>query len=346
MTPLYCNPEAQRRDSAEIQHEHRRELPLQAEFFAAAGAANAALEVLVGFLFAALERLDRRMIRLPGLVLGPFGGGQQGLERQADPLGVAVEGDHLHFDFLAFAHHVAGTLHAAVADFGDVNQALDAGIEFHEGAELHQLRNRALHAGTDGELLLGVVPGIGGELAVAERDLAGLLVDLFDLHLHGLANREHILGMRDAVPTQLAHVDHAVDAAEIDERAEVLQAADGAFANLARGEFGQQLLLLFLAFALHQGAMAEHQILAAAVGFGDDASESLADELFGVLDAVDRNLAHRNETADAGDLAFQAALVRAGDGDFDDLAFLHFVPIADVDRGVGERQVRRILDRH
>ena len=91
--------------------------------------------------------------------------------------------------------------------------------------------------------------------------------------------------------------------------------------------------------------MAEDQVLPVAVRFGDDAGQPLADELLGVFDAVDRDLAHRDEAADAGDLAFEAAFVGAGDGDFDDLAFAHFVPIADADGGGGTARARRALRR-
>ena len=103
--------------------------------------------------------------------------------------------------------------------------------------------------------------------------------------------------------------------------------------DLAGGEFSEQLFLVLLALALHEGAVAENQILAAAVGFGDDARKALADELLGVLDAEHRDLAHGDEAADAGDLAFEAALVGAGDGHLDDLAGMNLVPIADADRG-------------
>ena len=58
-----------------------------------------------------------------------------------------------------------------------------------------------------------------------------------------------------------------------------------------------------------------------------------------MLDAVHRKLPQRNEPAHAGDLAFEAALVAAGDRDVDDLPFVHVFPVADVDRGGRPRQL-------
>ena len=83
-------------------------------------------------------------------------------------------------------------------------------------------------------LLSTLFHGIVAHLAVGEADLAGVLVELLDADLHLLADLSTSPGMLHAVPAQLADVDQAVDAAQVDERAEVLQAADDAFADLAR----------------------------------------------------------------------------------------------------------------
>ena len=51
--------------------------------------------------------------------------------------------------------------------------------------------------------------------------------------------------------------------------------------------------------AVEEGAPAEDEIAATFIGFGHDATELLADELFDVLDAVERNLADGDEAANA-----------------------------------------------
>src|SRR5262245_41197055 len=103
--------------------------------------------------------------------------------------------------------------------------------------------------------------------------------------------------MLHAIPTELTAVHEAVDAAQIYERAENLQAAHDAFSQLAGCEFGQQLVAQFVALALHHGAVAKHQIAAFAIGFRDDASETLTDEFLRVLDPIRRDLSHRNEAS-------------------------------------------------
>src|SRR5690606_10328472 len=89
----------------------------------------------------------------------------------------------------------------------------------------------------------------------------------------------------------------------------------------------------------HHGAMTENQVATLAARLGDDGRESLADVLFGVLHAVERNLPHRHEAAEAGHLALESTLVGPGDIDLDDLPFFDIVPVANVDRGVGEREI-------
>ena len=59
-------------------------------------------------------------------------------------------------------------------------------------------------------------------------------IDLLNLDLDLLAQLQDVAGVADAVPAELADVDQPIDAAQIDERAEFLQAADDPLAHLAR----------------------------------------------------------------------------------------------------------------
>ena len=83
-------------------------------------------------------------------------------------------------------------------------------------------------------------PRVVAAVLVAQADLAGLLVDLLDLDFDLLANLQDLAGMVDPLPAHLADVDQTVDAAQIDERAEVLQTADGPLAELTGGELGRR----------------------------------------------------------------------------------------------------------
>ncbi len=61
-------------------------------------------------------------------------------------------------------------------------------------------------------------------------------IDLFDPHLDRLPLLEHVAGMLDTAPSQLADVQQAVDAADVDEGPEIHQLPHHAVVNLARGE--------------------------------------------------------------------------------------------------------------
>src|SRR5512137_1211728 len=59
---------------------------------------------------------------------------------------VRVDVDDLDLHLLAFLDHVVRVLDPLVAHLGDVNQALDAGLDLHEGAEVGDLGDLALQA--------------------------------------------------------------------------------------------------------------------------------------------------------------------------------------------------------
>jgi hypothetical protein len=54
-----------------------------------------------------------------------------------------------------------------------------------------------------------------------------------DHHLDLLIDGDHLAGMADALPAHVGDVQEAIDAAEIDERAEVRDVLHHALANLA-----------------------------------------------------------------------------------------------------------------
>src|SRR5712691_8396020 len=103
--------------------------------------------------------------------------------------------------------------------FGYVDEALDAGLQLHEGAVVGDVGDAAGEAAADRELRLDALPRIGLELLHAERDAVGLMVDLDDLDLHLLADVEHLGGVIDPPPGDVGDMQETVDAAEVDERA-------------------------------------------------------------------------------------------------------------------------------
>ena len=89
--------------------------------------------------------------------------------------------------------------------------------------------------------------GLARLLLEAEGDLLLLLVDVEDVDLDLLVDLDHLVRVVDAAPAHVGDVQQAVDAAEVDERAELGDVLDDALADLARLDLGEELLLLLLA---------------------------------------------------------------------------------------------------
>jgi hypothetical protein len=73
----------------------------------------------------------------------------------------------------------------------------------------------------------------------------GFLVDLDDLHLDGLADRQDLGGVVDAAPGHVGDVQQAVDTAEIDEGAVFGDVLDHAVDDVALGQLADDLGALF-----------------------------------------------------------------------------------------------------
>src|SRR5256885_4193414 len=96
--------------------------------------------------------------------------------------------------------------------------------------------------------------------------------------------------MTDAAPAHVGDVQQTVDAAEIDEGAEVGEVLDRAAADLALGDLAEELPLHVLALLLDELAPRDHDVHAALVDLDDRALDLLADELADVGLAADRDL--------------------------------------------------------
>src|SRR5690606_15492679 len=155
------------------------------------------------------------------------------LQRQRDAAADVVDVDDLDGDDVTDLEHLLGTVDVGLGQLGDVDEALDALLELHEGTERHQLGDGALdelaHVVLAGELAPRVL------LRPLERQADPLAVhlDVEDLDLDLLADLDDLAGVVDVLPRQLGHVHETVDAAEVDEGTEVDDGADGALAHLA-----------------------------------------------------------------------------------------------------------------
>ena len=150
---------------------------------------------------------------------GP-GIGERLLETERDAALFGLDGEDDRVDGVALLENVAGMADLfAPGHFRDVDQAFDAGLDLDEGAEVHEARDRAGDALADLVPVGSGIPRLGLKLLEAKRNLLGFGIDLENADLEFLADGEHVFGLVDAAPGDVADVEQAIDAAEIDEGA-------------------------------------------------------------------------------------------------------------------------------
>ena len=270
-------------------------------------------------------------------------------------MALGVERDDLELERLALVDDVARVGDALVGQLADVDQALEAVADADERAEVDELGDRAVDDVADLEVGHRGVPRIGLQAADRQADPAALVVDVDDLGLDLLADLVAGLGVVDLVPRELALVDEAVDAAEVDEHAERRDRADRAGDLLADLQAAEQLVPLLAALLVEGDLLGQDQAVRLAVDLEDLEPELAADErhqlLGDLLGRVARlvvlrparevdDLADRHEAADAA-VDDEAALVVVDDRRLDDDArlelLLHRAPLA-LEAGAAERQ--------
>ena len=182
---------------------------------------------------------------------------------------------------------------------GDVHEALDAGVDLDERAEGDHLRNLALDDVVDPKPVDDALPRVGLGLLETQGDPLPLTVDVEHLDLDLLPNRQHLGRVVDVAPRELGDVDQAIDALQVDERAEVDDVRNHAFDHVARLKLVEDLLANLAALVLEHGPAREHHIVAIAVQLDDLAFELPAQELIEVLHAPDVDQRCRQESPDA-----------------------------------------------
>ena len=209
----------------------------------------------------------------------------------------------------------------AVGQLADVHETLDALVDLDEGAEGDDLGDATLDDVAD--LVLGddLLPRVFLGLLETEADALAVAVDVEHLDLDLLVDLQHLGRVVDVRPAELADVDEAVDAVEVDEGAEVDDVADRALDDVAHVELVDDLLADLLALLFEDGAAAEDHVVAVAVHLDDAAVELLADVLLEVLHAADVDQRGRQEAAHA-EVEDEAALDDLDDGAGDRLAAL------------------------
>src|SRR5207244_3115915 len=162
---------------------------------------------------------------VPGIDLGL-------LHPQGDLLLLLVDAQDDDLDPVADVDQLAGVVDPlGPAHLGDVDQALDPLLELDEGAIAHHVDDFAHDAGADRVLVGDVLPRAGRLLLQAQGDLLAVLVDVQDHHLALVVDLDEVAGVVDPAPAHVGDVQQAVDAAGVDEGAEVGDGLGGAGAG-------------------------------------------------------------------------------------------------------------------
>ncbi len=153
-------------------------------------------------------------------------------DADGDALVRLVHFEHDGFDFLAFLQHLGGMVDLArPGNVRDVDHAIQALFQLDERSITGEIANLAFDFGAGRIFLLRFVPGVGFELAQAQRDLLLIAIDAQHHSLNLLVRLEDVGGLRDALgPGEFGDVDQPLHTGlQLDEGAVGNQIDDAAF---------------------------------------------------------------------------------------------------------------------
>src|SRR6187397_2573998 len=231
------------------------------------------------------------------------------LETERDAALDRIHLEHLHFDFLRGRDDLAG-VHVLFGPrhFRDVDQAFDARLQLDESAVVGDVGDAAGEARIERILRLDALPRIVQQLLHAERNAVGLVVDLDDLDLDGLADGEHLGRVIDPAPGDIGDVEQAVDAAEINERTVIGDVLDHAVDHLPLFEVLHQLLALLGAGLFENRAARHHDVAAATIHLEDLERLRVVHQRSDVADRANVDLRTRQEGHRAVEIDGEATL--------------------------------------
>ena len=270
----------------------------------------------------AFERATRRVLvdeRRPRIVHAL-------LQAEADAaLGRIHVEDH-DFDFLAGRDDLA-RMHVLLgpAHFGNVDQAFDARLEFHERAVIGDVGDAALQLRADRVLGGNAFPGIGLKLLHAEADALRLGIEAHDLDVDRLADVERFRGMVDAAPRDVGDVQQTIDATEVHERTVIGDVLHDTLQNLAFLEVGDEFAAGFRAALFEHRATRDDDVAAGAVHLQNLERLRRAHERANVAHRTDVDLAARQERDGAIEIDGETTLHTAEDHAGDALVVLELL---------------------
>ena len=98
-----------------------------------------------------------------------------------------------------------------------MDQAFDAGFEFHKRAVVGDVGDLAEHAGALGVTAVDAHPWVVAHLLQTQRDTVLFGVELEDLGSDFLTRLHHFRGVAHATPCHVGDVQQAVDTAQVNE---------------------------------------------------------------------------------------------------------------------------------
>src|SRR4029450_7009514 len=192
--------------------------------------------------------------------------------------------------------------------FGHVDQPFDARLELHECTVVRDVGDASLETCPHGIFALDALPGVVEELLHAKGNAVGFMIDLDDLHLHLLADVEHLGRMIDAAPRYVGDMQQAVDASEIHKRAVVGDVLNHADDDLAFLEILHQLLTLFGASLLEHGTAGNDDVATTAIHLQDLERLRCIHERSDVANGPDVHLRSRQKSHGTIEIDGEAAL--------------------------------------
>src|SRR3954449_9217895 len=188
------------------------------------------------------------------------------LHSERDLLLGLVHLQHHRFDGFTDAHDLRRMANIpGPAHLGDVDQPLDTGLDFHEGAVVGDRDDLALNPGAHRILRGDVLPGIGLQLLHAQADPLSLPVDIEDLDLDFLTDGDHFGGVGHPTVRHVGDVQQPVDATEVDEGAEICDVLHHALPDLPHRQLLHQVLALAGPLILEDDPAADHDVAPALV---------------------------------------------------------------------------------
>ena len=211
---------------------------------------------------------------------------------------------------------------ATLGELGDVDQPLHARRELDERAETLKACHGPARGPTDDEVAREQREGVVLERFGRERDLRALrvadVVDADDAHPHLVADAHHLARVIEPRPRHLRDVEQAIDAADVDERAEVRDAGHDAVELRVDAEQRERVSSALLALLPLQRSAGDDDVSAVLFDPLHQEVIAVADVEVGlVAGALKRDLREGAEGAATHHLDLEAALVGAHDLAFD-----------------------------